>query len=147
MDKKIEIIERETESGTTIDLIIDGQTIDTGNNPISGFGFFDNLKKEVRRAIFKIKSKNPRFKFDFNLSTMGLSKEEKAQRFIDHVKSKRPDVDVDKAMKIINDEIAKIKPFGSDGEDHPNPECEAPIDSDLVKIIIVNSIGEYIKNG
>lgn len=146
MEHEIKIEERETESGIAVDLIINGKTIDTGNNPISSFAFFDSLKREVRRAIFRIKTKNPKLKFDFNLSTMGLSKEEKNQRFVDHIKSKRPDVDVDKAMKIINDQISKIKPFGAD-DNHPNPECEAPIDCDLVKFLVVNSIGDYIKNG
>ena len=147
MDHKIEIIERELEGNMmAVDLVVNGQTINTGDNPISSFSFFEDIKKAARRAIFRIKTKNPRLKFDFNLATMALSEEDKNQRLINHIKSQRSDIDVDKAMKIVNDQISKIKPFGPN-DDHPNPEFETQINSDLVKILIINSIGEYNKNG
>jgi hypothetical protein len=146
MDKKLSIEERTSEksAGVMVDLKINDQIIDTGNNPISSYSFWTDLEQAVQRAIYRIKTKNPKLKWDFNLSTMAMSEEQKKQKFVDYAKSKNPEIDVDKAFEIFDAEIAKIQMTGPN-DDHPNPYLKNPINSDLSKIILLNVIKEYIK--
>lgn len=140
--KEIKIQEKKNETGVTVDLIVDNMLVETGDNPISSFSFWHDLEQEVQRAIYRIKTKNTKLSFDFNLSTMGLSEEEKEKRFADYAKSKRPDVDVDKVLELFKTEVGKIQLTGQD-DNHPNPYMKSPIDSDLVKHILINVIGNY----
>jgi hypothetical protein len=143
-DIKVDIQERETPGGVAVDLKINDQVINTGNNPISSFSFWEDLEQAVQRSIFRIKTKNPKMGFDFNIHTMGMTNEEKAKRFLDFAKKKCPDVDVEKAFDLLDKEIATMQLTGPD-DNHPNPYMKSPINSDLVKILFLNVLSKYNK--
>lgn len=142
-------IENRTNEGKDInvlmvDLIIDGQKIDTGNNPVTSYSFWEDISEQSQRALHRIKKNNPKMKFDFDLSSMMLTEEEKNQRFIKHVKSKHADIDVDKVMELIDKEFSKVELTGPD-ENHPNPFMKFPLNGQLTKMFIVSVIDEFLK--
>ncbi len=149
--RKIEIENREKElTGgkepfVMVDLIIDGETINTGNEPISSYSFWEDIEKETQRALFRIKTKNPRLNFNFNFQTLGMSKEERNDRFVNHLKNKYTTVDVDKVLGLLADAVSQIKPTGPD-DNHPNPEIKFPIDSDLFKDVLISVINKLETN-
>lgn len=126
-----------------VDLTIDGQKIESGDNPMSSYGFWSDLEGQTQRALYRIKNNNT-IKFDFNLATMGLSEEEKERRFVNHMKQKYEDIDVDKAVQIINEQVSQIQATGPD-DNHPNPFMTFPIGSQMVKNIIIKVLDEYNK--
>ena len=142
--KKVDIEEIVTDGFTTVDLKIDDQVIKTGDDIFSSFSFWQKMEEATQRALYRIKTKNPKYGFDFNLATMALSEEEKAKRFTDYAKKQRPDVDVDKVFDLFEKEVAKLQKTGPD-DNHPNPYMKSPINSDLVKIIFINVLGNYNK--
>ena len=150
-DNKIEIENRTTklEDGKSeffmVDLKLNDETIDTGENMYASFSFWEDMEKQASRALYRIKKNNPKTKFDFNLSTMGMSDEEKEARFVTHLKGKYTNINVDEVLEAINKEISEIKVTGPD-DNHPNPELKFPIDSQLVKMVFVSVIDKLSKN-
>lgn len=128
-----------------VDLKLNDETIETGNNPISSFSFWEDMEKQASRALYRIKKNNPKTKFDFNLSTLGMSDEEKESRFVAHLKGKYTNINVDEVLEAINKEISEIKVTGPD-DNHPNPELKFPIDSQLVKMVFISVIDKLSKN-
>lgn len=127
-----------------VDLVIDGETINTGSNPISSYSFWEEMEDQAQRAIYRIKNNN-KMKFDFNLATMGLSEEQKEQRFRDHIKSKHPEFDdVDRLFELVDEEVGKITMSGPD-DNHPNPYLKFPIGSQMTKNFILCVIENYLK--
>lgn len=143
----IEIENREVKVGDTdrvfamVDLIIDGNKIETGENPITSFSFWEDMNQASERALYRIKKNNPKQKFDFNLGTMGLTEAQKDERFTDFLKSQHPDMNVDEILVVVNEELGKLELTGPD-DDHPNPEMKFPINSHIVKRIIFSIIRE-----
>ena len=130
-------------SSTMIDLIIDGEKIETGDNPISSFAFWDDMEGLAHRSIHKIKKDNPKLKFDFSIDSMLSSKAEQEIAFVKHVLDKFPNLDIEKFLTIFDEEINKITV--SHGEDeHPNPDLKIPINSHMVKMIMLAVINSYL---
>jgi hypothetical protein len=150
-DKKIEIENRTKtlDSGNgeffMVDLKIDDETINTGENMYASFSFWEDMLQQANRALYRIKKNNPKTNFDFNLQTMGMSETEKEARFISHIKGRHADIDVDKILEIFKKEVSEIKVTGPD-DNHPNPEFIFPIDSQLNKVIFINVIDKYLKS-
>jgi hypothetical protein len=127
-----------------VDLIINDEKINTGDNHISSFSFWEDMEQQAQRALHRIKKNNPKYGFDFNLSTMGMSKAEKEARFVSHVKDKYPDVNVDEILAIIDKEVQDIKITGPD-DNHPNPELKFPIGGQLSKMVMISVINKLTK--
>ncbi|MEK6828855.1 MAG: hypothetical protein AABY15_01925 [Nanoarchaeota archaeon] len=127
-----------------VDLIIDGEKIETGNEPISSHEFWKDMGEQSQRALHRIEKNNPKMSFDFNLSTLGMSEEEKNQRFVSFIKNKYPDVDVDKIISIIDKEVSSIELTGPD-DNHPNPFMKFPIGSQMMKNFIIVVIDKFVK--
>lgn len=127
-----------------VDLIIDGNKIETGNMPILSHCFWEDMNDQAQRALHRIEKNNPQSTFDINISTMGMSDEEKENRFVSFVKNKFPDLEVDKILDIINQEVSDIQFTGPD-DNHPNPFLKFPIDSQMTKHFILKVISEFIK--
>ena len=150
--KTIKIVERTTSNeeklegrNLAVDLIIDGETINTGRTPISSYAFWDDLEKEAQRALYSLDTKNPKMNFDFSLSTMTLSEDQKKKRFLDYAKSKHPDINVEKIFEIIDTEVNSMQLTGPD-DNHPNPYMKFPIGGDLPKMVLLKTIEKYLKN-
>ena len=143
--KEIKHSRRESDSGkqVMIDLVIDGETIDTGNNMISSYSFWEDIATEAQRAMYQIKKdQNPKM-FNFNLATMGVSDEELNRRFVKFMVDKHKTVDVELLMELIQIELDGMKLTGPD-DNHPNPFMLFPIDSQLVKGLIIKVTEEYL---
>lgn len=150
---KVEINNREKELESKrlkkffmVDLTIDGQEVVKCEEPISCYGFWEDLGEAAERAKYRIKKNNPNMGFDFNLATMALSDEEKELRFMNHLKEQNPDVDVESIMEVINKEVGDVKLTGPD-DNHPNPMMKMPIDSQMVKAMMLNVVVKCKKKG
>lgn len=141
-NRTIEIEEEGYNDDQLVDLVIDGKTITTGDNPISSFSFWDDLEDEVQRALYRIKNGNPGMNFDFNLSTMAQSDEDRRERVIQHIQEKKEFVNVRSLFNIIDEELKEIKHTGPD-DNHPNPFLKMEMDSDFVKLFIASIIEKY----
>ncbi len=128
-----------------VDLVIDGEVIDGGVEPISNYSFWEDIMQEAQRAIYNIKKKNSKINFDFNFANMGVSKVDKENAFISHMKKKYPTLDIDGIISVFDNEITELKAYGPD-DNHPNPEIRVPIDSDLVKNVLISVISKLNEN-
>lgn len=127
-----------------VDLTINGETINTGVSPVESYTFWDDLEDEVQRALYRIKTNNPKMSFDFSLASLAMSDEEQEKRYIDHIQEKHPDVDVGRVFELANNEIGKMELTGPD-DNHPNPYIKTPIKNVLIKNLIVCVLEEYTK--
>jgi len=146
--KKVEI-ENRTKEGTKrdffmVDLIIEDEKIDTGENPIESHSFWTDIQDQSQRALYRIEKENPTMKFDFNLATMAMSEEQKDERFKSHIKGKYPNIDIDRLFEVIDNEIKEIQVTGPD-DNHPNPFLKIPISSHMTKNIITSVIDKFLK--
>ena len=139
---ELSIEEKPVNNGVAVDLMSDNAKVDTGSNPIYSYGFWEDMEKCSQRALHRIEKKNPTIKFEFDLRSMMLTDEQKKEQFLNHAKSKLPEIDVDRALKILADQVATIKLDGP-VDDHPNPYMKFRIDSDLVKMLVCNVLKEY----
>ncbi len=130
-----------------VDLIVDGEKIETGDNPISSYSFWSDMEDQAQRAIYRIKNNNPEINFDFNLSTMGMSNEELEERFRNHIKGKFTgkftNIEVDKLFDLIDKEVSEIQMTGPD-DNHPNPYMKFPIGSQMTKNFIISVVEKYL---
>ena len=140
---RVEVIGDGEKDFVMVDLIINDQTIDTGNNPISSYSFWEDIEQASQRALYRIKNENSEMKFDFNLSTLGMSEADKEARFVAYLKNQKPELDVDMVMSVIDKELSEIKKTGPD-DNHPNPFRKFPIDSQLIKAFIVNVVEQVL---
>ena len=127
-----------------VQLFIDDTEIPTGDDPFECHFFWDQMNKQSERALYRIETNNPDLGFDYNLMTMGLSTEEKREKYLQHIKLKFPNLDVVKINNLIEEEIGKIKLSGPD-DNHPNPRMKFPLDSDLTKMLVMAVINELNK--
>ncbi len=127
-----------------VDLIVDGQKIDTGNNPVSSYSFWEDMNDQTQRALHRIKKNNPKMSFDFNFSTMGMTEEQIEQRFRAHIKGKYPDMDVDRLFDLVDKEVGEIEMTGPD-DNHPNPFLKFPIGSQMTKNFIIVVLDKFLK--
>ena len=141
---RVEVIGDGEKDFVMVDLIIDDKVIDTGNNPISSYSFWEDIEKASQRALYRIKNQNAKMSFDFNLSTLGMSEADKEARFLAYLKNQKPELDVDMVINVINNELSEIKNTGPD-DNHPNPFRKFPIDSQMFKAFIVNVVEEVLK--
>lgn len=143
--KKVEIENRIQENNKEVgdffmvDLIVDGTKIDSGREPISNHHFWKQIGEQAERAKFKIKKENPRFKHLFDGDFFN---DNQKNVFINHLKDKYPNVDVDNVLSVFDSEIAKVKQTGPD-DNHPNPELRFPIDSQLSQEILISVINKF----
>lgn len=148
--KEVEIENRITENSVSereffmVDLIVDGQKIDTGSNPIGSFSFWKDMNDQTQRALHRIKKNNPKMSFDFSMSTMGMTDEQIEQRFRTHIKGKYPEMDVDRLCDLVDAEVNEIKMTGPD-DNHPNPELNFPIGSQMTKNFIIVVLDKFLK--
>lgn len=148
--KEVEIENRIIENSVSereflmVDLIVDGQKIDTGSNPIESFSFWEDMNDQTQRALHRIKKNNPKMSFDFNFSTMGMTDEQIEQRFRNHIKGKYPEIDVDGLFDLVDKEISEIQMTGPD-DNHPNPELKFPIGSQMTKNFIIVVLDKFLK--
>lgn len=49
----------ESDSVFMVDLIVDGQKIDTGDNPIASYSFWQDMEGQTQRMLHRIKKNNP----------------------------------------------------------------------------------------
>jgi hypothetical protein len=140
---RVEVIGDGEKDFVMVDLIIDDKIIDSGNNPISSYSFWEDIEQVSQRALYRIKNQNPKMRFDFNLSTLGMSEDDKEARFVAYLKNQKPELDVDMVMSVINKELSEIKKVGPD-DNHPNPFMKFPIDSQMVKAFILNIIEQVL---
>lgn len=63
------------------------------------------------------------------------------KQFKAYIKGKYPDLDTDKILSLIDQNVAEIKPNPANTE----KGCVVPIDCDLNKHLIVKIISEYLK--
>ena len=141
---RVEVVDDGGKDLVMADLIINEQTIDTGNNPISSYSFWKDIEQASQRALYRIKNENSDMNFDFSLSTLGMSEASKEATFVNHLKNQKPELDVDMVMDVINKELSEIKMIGPD-DNHPNPFMKFPIDSQMVKAFIVNIVEKVLK--
>lgn len=127
-----------------VDLIIDGEKIETGEEPISSYSFWSDMEDQAQRAIYRIKNNNPEINFNFSLSTMGMTNEELEERFRSHIKGKFSNIDVDKLFDIIDKEVKEIEMTGPD-DNHPNPYMKFPIGSQMTKNFIISVLDKFTK--
>lgn len=145
----IETRTKEIDSGkypdfVIVDLKIDGITIDAGDEPISNHSFWKDIEEASQRAIKRIEDGNPKMNFDFHLSTMEMSEEDKKAAFIRHLSNKNKRLDITKFMEIIESELDKIELTGPEGGEHPNPFMKFPIKGDLIKMVCASVVDIYI---
>jgi len=134
----------ESHSFFMVDLIVDGQKIETGDNPISSFSFWEDMNDQAQRALHRIKKNNPKRSFKFDLSTMGMTDEQIEQRFRNHIKGKYPEMRVDKLFDLIDKEVAGIEVTGPD-DNHPNPFLKFPIGSQMTKSFMISVLDKFLK--
>ena len=127
-----------------VDLIIGDEKIETGEEPISSHEFWKDISEQSQRALYRIEKNNPTMSWDYNLSTMGMSEEEKNERFVSFIKNKYQDVDVDKIIKVIDKEVSSIELSGPD-DNHPNPFMKFPIGSQMMKNFIIVVVDKFLK--
>jgi len=127
-----------------VDLIVDGETINTGQNPVESFSFWDDLEDEVQRAIYRIRTGNPKMGFDFNLQSMGQSEEAKRGRLIAYIQDKHQSINVNTLFDVFDEQRKEIKHTGPD-DNHPNPYHKMEIDCDFLKLFMASIIEEYEK--
>jgi hypothetical protein len=146
--KEVEIENRtfveEDDSCLMVDLIIDGEKIETGEEPISSYSFWSDMEDQAQRALYRIKKNNPEISFNFNWQTMGMSDEQLEQGFREHIKNKYKNIDVDKVFNILDKEIASIEITGPD-DNHPNPFMKFPIGSHMTREVIIKIVNEFVK--
>jgi hypothetical protein len=85
--------------GLCVDLTIDGEVIDSGKYTVDSYFFWQDMGHCAERAMYRIKTKNPKQSFDLSMAAFAMSmltEKEKAERFIDHVKDKAPGIDVER---------------------------------------------------
>lgn len=148
--KKVEIEDRvqdnkEIEPFFMVDLIIDGEKIPSGIEPLSNHDFWQQIGEQAERAKFRIKRENPRFKKIFSGNFSMTTPEEQYELFLAHLRGKYPNVDIDAVLEVFEGEIAKVKPTGPN-DDHPNPEMKFAVDSQLTKEIFISVISKLNKN-
>ena len=130
-----------------VDLIVDGEKIDTGENPIRSHSFWRDMEDQSQRAIHRIEKNNPTMSFDFNLSTMGMTDEQIEQRFRNHIKNNHPDFDgVDRLFDLVDAEVGEIQVTGPD-DNHPNPFLKFQIGSQMTKNFILCVVEKFLKDG
>jgi hypothetical protein len=144
IENRVEVMSDYLGDLVTVDLIIDGEKITTGDEPISSYSFWSDMLDQTRRALYRLKKNNPRLSFNSNLSTIGLSESDKNNRFIKYLKGKYVDLDVDKISELIDNEFKEIKPTGPD-DNHPNPETSFPLNGDFNKHFIMSIISKLNK--
>jgi hypothetical protein len=127
-----------------VDLTIDDEKIDTGDNPISSHSFWKDIQNHSQRALYRIERDNPKMNFDFNLASMDMTDEQKAARFKSHIKGKYPDMEVDAIFEVIENEVKEIEMTGPD-DNHPNPFFKFPIGSDMTKNFIISIVSKLQK--
>lgn len=143
-NRTIKVKDKSLDNFLMVDLIVDGQKIETGDNPISSFSFWEDMNDQTQRALYRIKKNNPKMSFDFNMSTMGMTEEEIEQRFRNHIKGKYPEMDVDKLFDLVDAEVKEFKMTGPD-DNHPNPELKFPIGSQVTKNFIISVLDKFLK--
>ncbi len=134
----------ESDSFFMVDLIVDGQKIETGDNPISSYSFWEDMNDQTQRALYRIKKNNPKRSFNFNIATMGAGEEQLEQGFRNHIKGKYPEMDVDGLFDLVDKEVGEFKLTGPD-DNHPNPELKFPIGSQATKNFIISVLDKFLK--
>jgi len=127
-----------------VDLTVGDEKIETGENPIESHSFWSDMSDQAQRAIYRIEKNNPTMSFKFDMATLGMSDEDLDNRFKAHMKEKYQDLDVDKVVELIDDEINSMVVTGPD-DNHPNPFMKFPVDSQLTKNLIICIIDKFIK--
>lgn len=144
IENRVKEIEDSKRDLLMVDLMIDEEKIDTGNNPISSHSFWNKIQQASQRALYRIEQENPKMSFDFNLHTMGMSEEQKNERFKAHIQEKYPDLDVDMVFGVIDQEVGEIEMTGPD-DNHPNPFMKFPIGSQFSKAFISSVVDRVLK--
>ena len=62
------------------------------------------------------------------------------EKFKDYIKEKYPDLDTDRILSLIDQNVAEIKPNPA----NPEKGCVVPIGCDLNKSLIVKILSEYL---
>lgn len=140
IENRIQKIDDDLPDFFMVQLFVDDQPINFHEEPISNYDFWQNMLEQTHRALYRIKKNNPEITFDFSL----VSKGEKDMRFINHLKTKYPNLDIDNIFELFDKEIEDIKPTGPD-DNHPNPEVRFPIDSDLTKNVFISLHNKLIQ--
>lgn len=143
-NRTIKVKDKSLDNFLMVDLIVDGQKIETGDNPISSYSFWEDMNDQTQRALHRIKKNNPKMSFDFNMSTMGMTDEQIEQRFRNHIKGKYPEIDVDGLFDLVDKEVGEIQMTGPD-DNHPNPELKFPIGSQMTKNFIIVVLDKFLK--
>lgn len=140
MNEEIKIVKNE-EGG--YDLHIGNKTIVQTGNIIESHVFWDEVEGCSNVAMYKIEQENPEMSFNFNIFKKEKSKEEQKKDFLVYMKEKHPNINVEKAYELIDEQISKIK-FSGPVEENTNPYFKFSINSDIIKAIFMEVIENYI---
>lgn len=154
MNKKVELSNRVQENKNLydffmVDLVIDGETIDTGKSPNGSYYFWKDLEEVSQKAMKRLEDNNDeKMKRLFNvggLNTLMFTKEQRDEQFKDFLVKRYDNLDIDKLTGIINHAINSIELKGPTGGEHPNPFLKFKLSDNIIKTIIANVVSEYIK--
>ena len=154
MNKKIELSNRVQENENLydffmVDLVIDGETIDTGKAPNGSYYFWKDLEEASQKAMKRLEDNNDeKMKRTFHvggLNTLMFTKEQIDEQFKNFLVKRYDNLDVDKLVGLVNHAIESIELKGPADGEHPNPFLKFKLSDDIIKTIIANIVSEYIK--
>jgi hypothetical protein len=64
-----------------------------------------------------------------------------ASEFINHMKGKYPELDIDTIVKLVNQNVNSIQTHTK----NPNKQISVPLGCDMNKNLIIKTISEYLK--
>ena len=152
--KKVELNNRVQENENLydffmVDLVIDGETIDTGKSPNGSYYFWKDLEEASQKAMKRLEDNNDeKMKRTFNvggLNWLMTTPEQREAQFKDFLVKRYDNLDIDKLVGLVNHAIESIQPKGPTDGEHPNPFLKFKLSDDIIKTIIANIVSEYIK--
>lgn len=152
--KKVELSNRVQENENLydffmVDLVIDGETIDTGKAPNGSYYFWKDLEEASQKAMKRLEDNNDeKMKRTFHvggLNTLMSTKEQRDEQFKNFLVKRYDNLDVDKLVGLVNHAIESIELKGPADGEHPNPFLKFKLSDDIIKTIIANIVSEYMK--
>ena len=140
---EVDIKNKTEKDATTVELFIDGKEIPSGEDPITNYAFWRDIEDQTQRALYRLKTHNPKMKFDFSLQSMAMTEEEKQARFLKHLKGKFPALDVEKVNNLVTKAFGEISLTGPD-DNHPNPFMLVPVDSQFNRLFIASILNQFL---
>lgn len=152
LGKKIELRNRtiekkDIENFVLVDLVIDGEVIETTNIPNGSYYFWEDMEEISQKAMKRLIDNNSERMVQMfnvgNLNSLMTTSEQKKEIFQSNMTKNFQNLDIPKLFEIIDSEIDSIKFNKPEHGEHPNPFLKFSLKDDIIKNFIAVILTKY----